>query len=295
MNLNETLKKLKILERTIFLGNLTKVFQFTDEPRFFQYSCNPKKIKNCNDESGSIAISLNENEAKVKSLMEYLERFCLENNTKKVLSDSYINIKDIAIDPADFLNFRDEEMDFRRQEYIKKIRKTQLNWVEGVNLKTNGKVMVPTQLVYIGHSFQEPLLLRPQISTGAAAYTDYDRALSNGILECVERDSFMLRYLSKDKVPKIELEGKLKQLEEYFKRYNLDINVFNITTDLKIPSFMCLNIDRTGIGPAVSIGLKSGLNINKAIEGAILESQQVRQWIRYFFLKMENLKLMKKT
>ena len=54
---------------------------------------------------------------------------------------------------------------------------------------------------------------------------------------------------------------------------------------------MCIAIDRTGFGPAVSVGLKTGFDEVESIKGAILESHQIRQWVRYQYLKQENVPL----
>lgn len=285
MNLRRTLKNFKSLEGKLGF-KFSRILNFTDEPRFFQFYCSQSNPDSIDEEEqlGSAALSSNEDFAKVKSLGEYIERYCLENPPKKLKKASYLEISEKAVDPVKFVNFRDEDMVFRRKEYIEKLRTHRLSWVTGEDLATNKKVFIPAQLVFLKSGIGEPLI-RPRISTGAAAHEDYNKAVLNGILECIERDSYMLRYLSKDSVPRVELDGKLKELEEYFDRYGLELKLFDITTDLNIPSFMCMNIDRTGVGPAVSVGLKSGLVPREAARGAIIESQQVRQWIRYSYVQ----------
>lgn len=106
----------------------------------------------------------------------------------------------------------------------------------------------------------------------------------NGALEVVERDAFMLRYLSKDLLPILKLDGKLGKLEDYFRRYRLELRVLETTTDMDIPSFMCINLDRTGEGPAISVGLSAKFSPEEAILGSIIESQQVRQWVRHSYI-----------
>jgi ribosomal protein S12 methylthiotransferase accessory factor YcaO len=56
---------------------------------------------------------------------------------------------------------------------------------------------------------------------------------------------------------------------------------------------MCLNLDKTGLGPAVSVGLKSDLDPKRAILGSIRESQQVRQWIRNLWIQRNGPKISK--
>ena len=72
-------------------------------------------------------------------------------------------------------------------------------------------------------------------------------------------------------------------MREYFERYLLEPYVIDLTTDLKIPSMAGILIDRTGVGPAVSVGLKSSLNPREAIVGSLLEAQHVRGWMRFTY------------
>lgn len=284
MNYSETLKKFGALYKQGGLGVLTKALNFTDEPRFFQFCCtSPEKGI---DEPHSAAISTNEQSAKVRAMGESIERICLDNPPSEFEVSTYEDISERAIDPALFLNFRNEDMDSRRDEYEKSLRKTSLAWAQGTDLTSNEPVLVPAQLVYVDYPFDEPMI-RPRISTGAAAHETINEAMLAGIMEVVERDAFLLRYYCKTRIPRIRFpkDHELAAVERYFARYLLEVNVFETTTDLEIPSFACILIDKTGVGPAISIGLKSGLNPSEVILAAILEAQQVRQWIRYSYVE----------
>ncbi len=280
MSLDCTLKKFKSLEEKGYLGILKRTFNFTDEPKFFQYSCVSPEGKF----EGS-SIDENKKIAKIKSCGEYIERYCLDHPNQVFILDSYNNIKDSALDPSIFINFRDCDLGFRKEEYIQKIKDSNLKWVEAINPLDNSRIKLPAQLVYVDFDFNDELMIRPRVSTGAAANETLEEALYSGIMENIERDSYMLSYLSQKQLPKINLEKYFQETFNYFKRYLLDLYVFDTTTDLNIPSFMCLNIDRTGLGPAVSVGLKSSLNPKEGVLGSIKESQQVRQWIRNLWIQ----------
>jgi len=128
-------------------------------------------------------------------------------------------------------------------------------------------------------------MIRPRVSTGAATHESFNEALYSGILENIERDSYMISFLSKKPLPKVNLRDEFSDELDYFKRYLLDLHVFETTTELGIPSFMCLNLDKTGLGPTVSVGLKADLDPKRAILGSVRESQQVRQWIRNLWIQ----------
>jgi hypothetical protein len=85
----------------------------------------------------------------------------------------------------------------------------------------------------------------------------------------------MISYLSKRQLPRVILKDELKEIEKYFGRYNLELIILDSSTNLEIPSFICLNIDKTGIGPAVSVGLNADLDPKKGIYGAYKESHKL--------------------
>ncbi|PJE81324.1 hypothetical protein COU58_03065 [Candidatus Pacearchaeota archaeon CG10_big_fil_rev_8_21_14_0_10_32_42] len=275
MNLEQTLRKFELLEKEGNLGILRRSFNFTDEPKFWQYSCSSPEGK-----YESSSLDENRQLAKIKSLGEYLERYCLDNPQQEFQFYSYREIKDLAIDPALFINFRDCDMNFRKKEYVEKVRESKISWVEGRRENDGSKTLIPAQLVYVDFKFEGEPVIRPRVSTGAATHESFEEAFYSGTMENIERDSYMIPYLSKKQLSRIKLDGEFSDIMNYFRRYLLDLHIFETTTDLGIPSFMCLNIDRTGIGPAVSVGLKASLDPKEGIIRAVKESQQVRQWIR---------------
>ncbi|MFH1503597.1 MAG: YcaO-like family protein [Candidatus Diapherotrites archaeon] len=280
MSLEQTLKKFKTLEDKGCLGVIRRAFNFTDEPKFFQYSCISQEGK-----YESSSLDKNKKLAKIKSLGEYLERYCLDNPHQDFCFGPYNELKDSALNPSLFINFRDCDLGFRKNEYIEKVKNSKLRWVKGKDISNNSEILIPAQLVYVDFNFEDEPMIRPRVSTGAATNETLEEAFYSGIMENIERDSYMVSYLSKKQLPKINLDRNFSEIVNYFRRYLLDLHVFETTSDLGIPSFMCLNIDRTELGPAVSVGLKASLNPKEGILGSIRESQQVRNWIRNLWIQ----------
>jgi len=287
MNLETTLSKFKLLKENGSLGILRRSFNFTDEPKFWMYSC-------ISNEGKYESSSLDEDKqlAKVKALGEYLERYCLDNPQQDLYFGSFNELGNRAISPTHFVNFRDSDLNFRKQEYLEKIKSSRIKWVECRNETNGSKILIPAQLVYVDYNFDGEPMIRPRVSTGTATHESFDEAFYSGILENIERDSYMISFLSKKSLPKVNLRDGFSDELDYFKRYLLDLHVFETTTELGIPSFMCLNLDKTGLGPAVSVGLKSDLDPKRAILGSIRESQQVRQWIRNLWIQRNGPKIL---
>jgi ribosomal protein S12 methylthiotransferase accessory factor len=288
MDTSKLLEKLLRFEDLGIIGRVRKAISFTDEPKFPQWFCEPSKNReDILEEQYGSSSSLDDETAKIKCIAEAIERYCSEAISKNnLVCNSYDSLEN-AVDPAQFINYDDFSLQNKREQYLDKLRKVKLNWISGKNLKTNVEVLVPAQLVYSPYDISGEPLIRTPVSTGAAFGTDLESTIKRGLLEIIERDSFMLIWLTKRDCPKIDLSSDedLKNIKEYFKRYLLEPYVIEITTDLQVPSMIGVLIDRTGIGPSVSVGLKADLEAKKAVLGSLLEAQHVRGWIRYSYLK----------
>lgn len=267
------------------IKGIYKQISYNDEPKLYGYIIYFKdKYSNAESENaGAAGLSLNKKKALLKALGETLERYSLSaNNNRKFIFSSFnelVKLNKSAFNPKSLILFSD------KKPFTSYVNRKKLHWVEGKSLISNKKVLVPAQLVYIPYLYQnsEPILRFP-ISTGAAAGVTLTDALYRGICEVVERDAFMIAYLNKIPSPLVDLpaikDKLIYDIINVFKKYKLELIVLDLTTDLQIPAFAAITIDKTGIGPAVSVGLKAGFNIKETIVGAIEESLMVRFWTR---------------
>jgi ribosomal protein S12 methylthiotransferase accessory factor len=128
---------------------------------------------------------------------------------------------------------------------------------------------------------KEPLL-RWCISTGLATSQSLDGAIKKGVLEVIERDAFMITYLNNISAPVIDLEylsfqdEELEKICEVFKRYNLEIYCVKLLTDFPVYSIAGVIIDRTGRGPAFTIGNCASFDLKQAILSSLTEAHSLR-------------------
>ncbi len=260
---------------------LRKSIQFTDEPRFYKYTCDFTSDEIDNDCSGS-SISLDEETAKVKATGEAIERYSLED--RKQSPQIIGSFTELTKKGHNLINPRKFQREIKEED-----RHRKLKWSYGIDLTNNQEILVPSQLIYIPYysDFQEPLIRNPT-STGAAFGTDKTTAIERGILEVIERDSFLRWWTSNQKLRKIEGSSEIiKELRKYFNRYLLDVNFFDITQEMGIPTVATILVDRTTQGPYFSTGLKSAYSQQGAMIGSLMEAQQVREYNRFQMLKGE--------
>ncbi|MGM5480025.1 MAG: YcaO-like family protein [Nanobdellota archaeon] len=290
--MDNTLSRMRsMLEQNKIISSLQKSFQFTDEPKFFQYTAFmnvnglPDFIKD-DDNQGS-GLSLTDNKAQIKAMGECIERFELSSNFEIGIKKNF-NQLDNAIDPVRFVNNQKITYSLKQE-----LHDEEFNWISVFDILNNKDIYLPSQLIYVPYSNKERVLRLP-ISNGAACASTKEEAIYKGICELIERDSFMLTYLEKRSPIKINIDSindsDLNEIISRMKRYFLEPYFFDITTDIKIPTILCVLVDRSGVGPAISIGTKTDWDVLLATKGAILEAQHTRLWIRYQLIEGKSIK-----
>lgn len=256
---------------------LDKVVEFNDEPKIPTYISLPSKrareLYKCYDAFGQ-GSSFNNNLAKVKAVAEFLERLAAYNpNIKKLIRCDFSEKK--CINPSLFVHHKDMQ---KKQEKDYNIN----FWSSAFDYISKKRVLVPAQVVYLHNKLsRENGILMEQITTGTALGDGYAMAFHNGLMEVIERDAFMIAYYNKRKIKRVEgFSGIIRSVVDYLNKYQLEVFVFDITNDINIATFMSILVDRSGLGPAISTGLKSGFNYEETIIGSILEAVQPRRYSR---------------
>ncbi len=248
---------------------------YNDESKLFAYNatvCYPKKSSNKIRQKNTFTAhgrsSVSREMALLKCLGEAIERYCLYYHKDDDIYSSFSNIKQEALDPSIYINHR-----------MVKIKK--ISWIKGYNITKNINTLIPAQLVYLSNlKNTDEVRLSEIISTGAAGGFTHESALLRGMYEVIERDAFMTMYLLKGEPTRINTDTiknkTINKIVDTYRKYRLDVLLFDITNDLQIPTFLTILIDKTGLGPAICLGLKTGLNIKEAIIGSLEEASLPR-------------------
>lgn len=273
--------------RNNLLSSFGRIFQYADEPKFFQYYAKLNDFPTKQQESHGNASGFSffsQKLAVLKCLLEALERYALYNFNKEDIIFSTANkLNKPFLDISTVASFSKKQRKLNSDLTLH--LKGPYSWVIGKKLPTMEDVYIPAQLVYLSfRRKQGEGLIRLPISTGAACGTAYSSAIYRGICEIVERDAFMITYLNKLPRSRVPLDkSKNEDIQKIFniaKSYNLQVYSYDITTDLNIYTFLTVIHDCTGIAASLSTGLKSSLNPTEALLGSIQEAFHPRTWLR---------------
>ncbi len=259
---------------------IQKNSEYNDEPRQKSFSTFLKISKKYSESKvdrrephGSGVSYFDEELAMMKSIWEAMERFCNYGFKKKSITYKIPGNKQEFIDLTYFS--KDPQ-----------IKTKKLGWVKGVEVFTNQSKFIPAQLVYLNYPKlkNEPHLDFPHNTNGSAGGATHEMALLNGIYELIERDSLMGVYLNKISPPVINLlsikDKRVKHIQNLFRKFNLDLYILDATTNLGIPSFISVVVDRTGLGPAISLGGKAGFRSIDAIIASAGEALMTRLYAK---------------
>lgn len=273
-------RTLEALSGTELTSEPYEIIKFNDEPKIPTYGCQPsqkarEKYK-CFGVFGQ-GSSMMDELAKIKAAAECLERMAIYNPNVQSLVKSKFNGNEYA---APELFSRDYEVkQLIRSSKHPSLKSSTYYWMESLDVLNGSRILIPAQAVYISRMFnREHILVKEQITTGTALGKTHVEAYQRGLLEVIERDSFMLHYLNKSAVKKIvEFPKHVNELIEYLRRYQIETYIFDITTDINVATFMTIAVDRTGLGPAITVGLKAGFDNEETAIASILEAVQSRR------------------
>ena len=160
-------------------------------------------------------------------------------------------------------------------------------WTECTSLLTGSRALVPAQLVHWNFptawgDVAEPVL-RERSTHGAGGFYSVEGAVLSGLLECVQRDGFFLYWLRSLAPPRIDPGGvrwpATLGLIEKARDVGLETVLFDITSELGIPTCLCALIRTDGEAPYASMGGSCRLDGERAIHDAFLEAASVHHML----------------
>lgn len=263
--------------------------QMTDEPRVpaFQARLKPRALervggRDCTGQGTDFSPEL----AQVKAAAETLERFCQSCWSEADFRSGAYGAFEDQVDPAAFLSYSKAQIGDRRA-HIAGLRGAERRWMQVRDLLcdsplSDGVVWVPAELLYLGFPGGEAPIRRDSNSSGAAlGPRGSGRAVAAGLLELVERDAVIGWWHGiREAARVVNLPDDLATAVTMLDRYRLETILLDITPDLKTPTAVAVTLDRTGGGPAVTVGAAARPSWVEAARHALIESVSYRATTR---------------
>ena len=196
---------------------------------------------------------------------------------------SEYDLKDAAVSLDDFILYSPEQYAQNDLEFSAPDKHAVRAWSSAINLAHPSHLLyVPAQMVYLGMRVkQKAEIVSQSSSTGLACGMHIDRVMLSGLCEVIERDAFaamwQMRYAPRRlHLTDLTMAMLLPGVREILLKADLDITLWDITTDIGLP--VVLSLARNRQKATMSFGASAHLDIHQAINKAVTESMHGYIW-----------------
>jgi ribosomal protein S12 methylthiotransferase accessory factor len=221
-------------------------------------------------------------ESMSRAIGELLERYCLTVYRRADLyTASYSETKKRHKAALDIFKLNDF-LPWQKEKYPRFVRTEDrpVAWVEGTELLSGTRTLIPAQLVYWNYAYQpgEMVLAQPTTNGGAGHFSRNEAVLA-GLLEAIQRDGFLIYWLNglspKRIDPSTIIDAEVIDFLRYLRRYRLEYHFLNTTTDIGVPSCACVLVDASGGEPVIAVGGSAGFSFKELIMQSAREALAV--------------------
>lgn len=214
--------------------------------------------------------------SELTAILEGLERYCglSPRGKKTVIHDSYNHIKDMAIDPKSVGTHSKEQYGMNGFPFNQFDSNREMDWVWGYSLMKEKPILIPELLSYYSMGCGQGYIY--ETSNGCALGGSLEEAIFYGILEVVERDSFLLTWYAKMALPRIDpASAKDQELDLMIERVRAvggyDLHLYNSTMEHGIPSILAIAKNRKESGLNLICAAGAHLDPVRAVKSAMHE------------------------
>jgi ribosomal protein S12 methylthiotransferase accessory factor len=210
------------------------------------------------------------------ALLEGLERYAgtQRRYSSPVILESFDNLGEAALDPRDLGDYAPEV--YSREPTVSPFDPSRpIPWVQGCSLRSGLPVLVPAQLTYYFDGTTADRFI-DESSSGCATGSCLEEAVLFGLLELIERDSFLLCWYGNAPVAEIDIDScdntVLRAMADRAALEGYDVRAFDTRADLAIPVVTGLAVRRDGGPGLLSFAAGAGFDPASAIEAAVAET-----------------------
>jgi ribosomal protein S12 methylthiotransferase accessory factor len=215
--------------------------------------------------------------SELTAILEGLERYCgLEPRGKRtVVHDSYNHLKNQALNPIEVGVHAKEQYERPGFPFTEFDPDCPIDWVWGYSFLQERPILVPELLAYYSLGCGSRGFVY-ETSNGCALGGSLEEAIFYGILEVVERDSFLMTWYAQMSLPRLnpasieDLELQL-MIERMRAVADYDLYLYNSTMEHGIPSILAIAKNRKEKGMNLICAAGSHLDPVRAVKTAVHE------------------------
>ncbi|MBO9608217.1 MAG: TOMM precursor leader peptide-binding protein [Paenibacillaceae bacterium] len=184
-------------------------------------------------------------DSELTAILESLERYCgmSPRGKRTVIRDSYRNLEAEALNPLQVGVHAKEQYALAGFPFRPFDQDHPIDWVWGYSFGRERPILVPELLAYYSMGCGQGLVF--ETSNGCALGGTMEEAIFYGMLEAVERDSFLMAWYAELPLPRIDpysvndpelhvMIGRLRAVAGY------DVHLYNSTMEHGIPSIWAI-------------------------------------------------------
>lgn len=239
----------------------------------------------CYDANGGAGLT--HEAARWAALGEAVERYCASVYFRdELVLASYAELSTTgrALAPGELALFHERQRETIRYTWFEE--DTAICWLPTRSFTSGHDVLVPASSVFVPYypfrAEEGEVTIGPGISTGLASGRSLSAAMLSGLLEVVERDAFMITWLGRLPVPRIDPHSspRLKTVAQRLDRTHLRYVLSWMATDVALPTVLCTVVDQSYDPPLIACGGAAHLDPEIAAIKAMVEAAQTREWAR---------------
>lgn len=214
--------------------------------------------------------------SELTAILEGLERYCglAPRSKRTVVHGSFHNLKDQALDPVKVGVHTKEQYAQPGAPFTTFNPDRSIDWVWGYSFLQERPILVPEQLAYYSMGCGQHFVF--ETSNGCALGGSLEEAIFYGILEVVERDSFLMTWYAQLPLPRLDPysanDEELRLMIDRLRAVTgFDVYFFNSTMENGIPSVwgVAKNRKQTGVNLICAAGAHP--DPVRAMKGAVHE------------------------
>ncbi|MDR0603290.1 MAG: YcaO-like family protein [Bacteroidales bacterium] len=286
-----------VSNRIGLLTHIGEVAHFNSDPKMYAYSaynCETKMLGGEYYAGKSGGCGFTWEQAFLSAIGEGVERYCPtfydKTNLKVASYNQLLAQGENAIAPDKFSLFHSEQ--YKKPDFVYKqfTGDLTLYWDKVIDMFSEEEIYCPASFIYMPFSI-DINHISEQISTGYAAHSEIYKAFLNGVFEVIERDAFMITWMNLLDIPKISISGKLKKFVDKIVPSHMNLYLFDMTTDIRVPSIMGIMTGKHEYGNFIAFSAATRMTYTDAINKTILELCQSVPYYRYLLYENENKKM----